>query len=263
MIALSPFTIAKRYLMSLQRNFVVYRKVWLTNALPNIMLPFFLFVSFGLGLNFLVGKFFYHGIEVSYVHYIAPAMISINVVFNAFFESTYSSYVRMDRQKTFDAMMATPLTMTEIMTGEILWGATKALIATAIMQAVISLFGLIQYPEGFLILPLAFLGGIAFSAFGLFFTGTLPTFEMVNLPVCLIVCPMCAVSGTFFPLQHMAPWLQWIAEALPLTHLVKITRAFSFGVMDAELWWSGAYLLVFCAIFFPLAVYVMRRRIMK
>ena len=263
MITAFPMHISKRFLMSWQRNFIVYKKVWMTNALPNMLLPFFLVVSFGMGLNALVGKFLYHGIEVSYVHFIAPAMISINTMFNAFFESTYSSFVRMDHQKTFDAMMATPLNMTEIVTGEIIWGATKALIATAIMQAIISLFGLIQYPEGLLILPLAFLGGIAFSSIGMFFTGTVATMEMLNLPVCLFITPMSIISGTFFPLQHMSTWVQWLAAILPLTHLVRLTRVFSLGVIDTELLWSVAYLVVFCVIFFPLAVYKIHRRLMK
>jgi lipooligosaccharide transport system permease protein len=190
-------------------------------------------------------------------------MISINTMFNAFFESTYSSFVRMDHQKTFDAMMATPLNMTEIVTGEIIWGATKALIATAIMQTIISLFGLIQYPEGLLIVPLAFLGGIAFSSIGMFFTGTVATMEMLNLPVCLFITPMSMISGTFFPLQNMSTWVQWLAAILPLSHLVRLTRAFTFGVIDTELLWSVGYLVVFCVIFFPLAVYKIRRRLMK
>ena len=67
---------------------------------------------------------------------------------NAFFENTYGSFIRMYYQKTFDAMMATPLSVNDIITGEIIWGATKSLIATVIMMTVISLFGLIHYPEG-------------------------------------------------------------------------------------------------------------------
>ena len=263
MITAFPLNISRRCFMSWQRNFIVYKKVWMTNALPNMLLPFFLVVSFGMGLNALVGKFLYHGIEVSYVHFVAPAMISINTMFNAFFESTYSSFVRMNHQKTFDAMMATPLNMTEIVTGEIIWGATKALIATAIMQAIVTLFGLIQYPEGLLILPLAFLGGIAFSSIGMFFTGTVATMEMLNLPVCLFITPMSMISGTFFPLQNMSTWVQWLAAILPLTHLVRLTRAFSLGVIDTELLWSVAYLVVFCVIFFPLAIYKIDRRLMS
>lgn len=263
MITIFPMSISRRFLKGWQRNFIVYKKVWMTNALPNMLLPFFLVVSFGMGLNALVGKFFYYGFEVSYVHFIAPAMISINTMFNAFFESTYSSFVRMDHQKTFDAMMATPLNMTEIVTGEIIWSATKALIAAAIMQAIVTLFGFIQYPVGLLILPLAFLGGIAFSSIGMFFTGTVATLEMFNLPICLFITPMSVICDTFFPLQNMSTWVQWIAAILPLTHLVRLTRAFSFGVIDAELLWSCAYLVVFCVILFPLAIYKIHRRLMK
>ena len=113
-----------------------------------------------MGLSALIGNIQYRGTEISYIAYIAPALISINIMYNAFFETTYSSFVRMYYQKTFDAMMATPLFIGEVITGEIFWGATKSLIATLIMLGVISLFGLIDYPAGLLIIPLSFLGGM-------------------------------------------------------------------------------------------------------
>ena len=91
---------------------------------------------------------------------------------NAFFETTYASFVRMYYQKTFDAMMATPLSLEEVITGEIVWGATKSVIATAIMLAVISAFGLIQYPEGLLILPLAFWEALPSDRSGCFLPGS-------------------------------------------------------------------------------------------
>lgn len=85
--------------------------------------------------------------------FIAPALLCIAMMYNSFFETTYGSFVRMYYQKTFDAMLATPLYLEDIIAGEIVWGATKAVIATAIMQAILTLFGLIRYPEGLLILP--------------------------------------------------------------------------------------------------------------
>lgn len=53
-------------------------------------------------------------------------------MYNAFFETTFASYVRMYYRKTFDAMLATPLSIQEIITGEIVWGATKSVIGTSI-----------------------------------------------------------------------------------------------------------------------------------
>jgi lipooligosaccharide transport system permease protein len=255
--------ITKRFIRVWQRNLTVYQRLWKVVFLPPLLEPLFYLVAFGVGLSVLVGSVGYHGTEVSYIAFIAPALIAINIMQNAFFETTYASFVRMYYQKTFDAMMATPLCLEEIMTAEIIWGATKSVMATAIMQGVISLFGLIQYPAGLLIIPLAFVGGVAFGSIGLFFTGTVETIEMFNLPIFLFVTPMFLFSGTFFPLENLPLWAQKFALIFPLTHLVKLTRAFCFSSMDSGLLWSIAYLLAFCLVFFPLAIFNMRRRLIK
>jgi lipooligosaccharide transport system permease protein len=246
-----------------QRNLTVYQKMWKILFLPPLLEPLFYLVAFGVGLSALIGGVYYDGGEVSYIAFIAPALIAINIMYNAFFENTYASFVRMYFQKTFDAMMATPLSLEEVITAEIVWGATKAVIATAIMQGVVSLFGLIQYPEGLLILPLAFLGGMAFGSIGMFFTGLVKTIEMFNLPIFLFVTPMFLFSGTFFPLENLPLWAQKLAVIFPLTHLVKLTRAFSFGQTGADLIGSCAYLILFSVIWFPLALLKMHRRLIK
>ena len=255
--------ISRRFIRVWQRNLTVYQKIWKVVFLPPILEPIFYLVAFGVGLSVLVGAIHYHGSEVSYMAFIAPALIAINIMQNAFFENTYASFVRMYYQKTFDAMMATPLNLEEIMAGEIIWGATKSVMATAVMQGVISLFGLVQYPEGFLIIPLAFLGGIAFGSIGLFFTGMVRAIEMFNLPVFLFVTPMFVFSGTFFPLENLPLWAQRLAAIFPLTHLVRLTRSLSFGLISPDLLWGVAYLLVFSLVFFPLAILGMHRRLIK
>ncbi len=225
--------------------------------------PLFYLLAFGVGLSVLVGKIHCHGIEVSYVKFIAPALLSINIMNNAFFENTYASFVRMYYQKTFDAMMATPLTLEEIITAEIVWSATKSAIATTLMLIVISSFGLIHYPHGLFIIPLSFLGGIAFGSLGMFFTGIVPRIELFNLPIFLFITPMLLFSGTFFPMENLPQWAQIAAVFLPLTHLVNLARAFSFGIIDAGALWGFGYLLIFCLVFFPLAIRKMHKRLIK
>jgi lipooligosaccharide transport system permease protein len=255
--------VSRRFLRVWQRNLKVYQKMWKILFLPPLLEPLFYLLAFGVGLSVLIGSVRYHGSDVSYIGFIAPALIAVNMMYNAFFENTYASFVRMYFQKTFDAMMATPLSLEEIITGEIVWGATKAVIATAIMQAVVSLFGLIQYPEGLLLIPLAFLSGIGFGSIGMFFTGLVKSIEMFNLPIFLFITPMFLFSGTFFPLENLPLWAQKFAILFPLTHLVKLTRAFTFGWISADLLWSCAYLLLFCVIWFPLAILKMRHRLVK
>jgi lipooligosaccharide transport system permease protein len=263
MIETFPIRISRRFLRVWQRNLKVYRKSWKISFIPPFLEPLFYLIAFGVGLSSLVGNIRYQGSEISYVSFIAPALIGVSIMYNSFFETTYASFVRMYYQKTFDAMLATPLSLEEVITGEIAWGATKSLIAAAIMMGVIGFFGLIRFPEGLLILPLSVLGGIAFGSIGMFFTGIVTNIEMFNLPVFLFVTPMFLFSGTFFPLENLPRWAQQAAFFFPLTHLANLTRAFSFGQIHISLFWEIGYLLLFSLIFFPLAILKMQRRLIK
>jgi lipooligosaccharide transport system permease protein len=106
------------------------------NFLPPLLEPLLYLLSLGYGLGAFVSDIG----GVPYPEFIAPALLAISIMNAAFFETTYSSYVRMYFQKTFDAMMATPLSIDEVITGEIVWGATKSLIAAAIIVGDKNLF---------------------------------------------------------------------------------------------------------------------------
>ncbi len=246
-----------------QRNLIVYMQSWKVRSLPPLLEPIFYLVAFGVGLGSLVGGVRYAGEEISYTRFIAPALIAITVMNNAFFENSYASFVRMYYQKTFDAMMTTPLTVQEIIAGEILWGATKAVIATAIMMAAISVFGLISFPEGLLLLPIAFLGGLAFGGAGMICTALVPNIEIFNLPIFLFITPMFLFGGTFFPLESLPDWGRTTAVFLPLTHLVNLSRSSAIGRSDASVITGLAYLVLFVSASFPTALYLMRRRLIK
>ena len=263
MIEMSSTRISRRFLRVWQRNLKVYKKSWKISFIPPFLEPLFYLIAFGVGMSGLVGEIHHQGSQISYVSFIAPALIGVSIMYNSFFETTYASFVRMYYQKTFDAMLATPLSLEEVITGEIVWGATKSLIATAIMMVVISFFGFIRFPEGLLLLPLAILGGIAFGSMGMFFSGIVANIEMFNLPVFLFVTPMFLFSGTFFPLENLPPWARQAALLFPLTHLTSLARAFSYGQIHLSLLWEIAYLLLFSIIFFPLAILKMRQRLIK
>ncbi len=246
-----------------QRNWTVYRQTWRISFVPPLLEPLFYLLAFGIGLSALIGEITYRGVGISYIAFIAPALIAINIMQSAFFENTYASFVRMYYQKTFNAMLATPLSLEEVITGEIVWGATRSLIGTAIMMAVISAFGLIRYPEGLLLLPLALLGGLAFGAIAMLFTSIVPNIETFNLPIFLFITPMFLFSGTFFPIDALPPWAGSLAQFLPLTHLVRLARDLSYGQIGPEVFGSLAYLLLFTLVAYLLALRGMARRIIR
>ena len=257
------WSISWRFIRVWQRNLRVYQRIWKINFLPPLLEPVLYIVAFGLGFGGLIGKISYQHLEISYVAFITPALLAINIMNNAFFENTYASFVRMYYQKTFDALLATPLSLEEVITGEIIWGATKSVIATVIMQAALSMFGLIAYPHGLLIIPLAFLGGIAFGSIGMLCTGIVPSIDMFNLPLFLFITPMFLFSGTFFPIDNLPQWAKSLSLLFPLTHLVHIVRQLSLGIIHAGLLWQVGYLIVFSLIFFPLGLFAMHQRLIK
>lgn len=255
--------ISPRFMRVWERNLVVYKRTWAMSFLPPLLEPVLYLLAFGVGLSVLIGEIEYQGQPISYAAFIAPGLLAINMMYNAFFENTYASFVRMYYQKTFDAMLATPLSLEEVIVGELVWGATKSLIATVLMQSVVSLLGLVSYPLGFLIIPVSLLGGMAFACLGMYFTGIVPHIEMFNLPIFLLISPMFLFAGTFFPLSALPKWVDTIAWFFPLTHLVALTRALSLGEIKSHLIGNVAYLVIFSAVFFCLALEKMRNRLIK
>jgi len=245
------------------RDLLVYRATWWTNLLPPMLEPILYFLAFGAGLGVLVGRLRWQGQEVSYLEFIAPGLVAISVMFSAVFETSYGSFVRMYYQKTFDAILATPLTLEDVLVGEILWGATKSVLSALAMGAVIALFGVLAWPSSLGLLPLAALGGLLFASMGLCFTALCPTIDAFNLPTFLFIMPMFLFSGTFFPLELLPGWARAVGWGLPLTHLASLMRASSLGRPAPALGSSAAYLAALTAILFVLALALMRRRLVR
>ncbi|MGA8280408.1 MAG: ABC transporter permease [Desulfobacterales bacterium] len=252
-----------RFLRVWERNLVVYQKIWKVNFITPLLEPLFYIMAFGLGFSGLIGTVRYAGLALSYTAFIAPALIATAVMWNAFFETTYGSFVRMYYQKTFDGMLSTPLSLEEIIIAEIVWSATKAVGAASVMLLVLGVLGYVRFPLGLLLIPVALLGGLAFGAVGMFFTGIVPTIDMFNLPIFLFVTPMFLFSGTFFPISNLPLWAQPVALVFPLYHLTELARCFSLGAHETPPVLSILYLLLFFMIFAVLALRAMRRRLIK
>jgi lipooligosaccharide transport system permease protein len=241
-----------------RRNWEVFFKTYTVNFLPPVLEPVLYLLAIGYGLGSFVGEI--DGIP--YVEYIAPALLSISMMNSAFFECTYSSYVRMYYMKTFDAMIATPLSIDDVIAGELLWGATRSFIYTAVMLVVLILFGVVDLPASFLVLPFSFFAGLLFAGIAMCFTAITPSIDALNYPSFLFITPMFLFSGTFFPLSVLPEAIQLFAVALlPLTQLVQVTRSLTLTTLSPLFFYSLAWIAVATAFFFLLSTWLMRRRL--
>lgn len=202
-----------------------YRNSWLVNCLPPISEPIIYLFGFGVGLGPLVGSVHYHGIDIEYFHFIAPAMIAVGMLFQAFFEGAYGTFVRLRYQLTWQSMLTTPLRFHHIFLGDYLWAITRGSIAGLLTAIVAYCFGVLSTTSFLLALPLLPIGSAVFAALGMAAAGIVRSIDQLNIPVFLALVPMFVLCGTYFPRDVLPAGLRELTSLLPLSLLVDLLRA--------------------------------------
>jgi lipooligosaccharide transport system permease protein len=248
----------KRAFRVWQRHAKVYTKLYLSSIALNFVEPVLYLAALGLGLGAYVKEI--NG--VPYVNFIAPGIIASSAMFAATYECSYGTYVRMTYQKTFDAILATPVNVNDLIAGEMCWGATKSVLYGTIIMIVIAAFGLVPSPLLLLVIPLLFLSGLIFAEISLIFTALVPGIDSFNYFYTLFMTPMFLFSGIFFPIESLPAVVGKIAFFTPLYHLVNICRAFSGGTPATALW-DVAWIIAVVILLAPYSFKLLRRRLVK
>jgi lipooligosaccharide transport system permease protein len=236
----------------------VYTKLYKSSIALNFVEPILYLAALGLGLGAFVKEI--NG--VPYVKFIAPGIIASSAMFAAIYECTYGTYVRMTFQKTFDAILATPVNLDDLVMGEMMWGASKSLLYGTTIVIVISLFNLVDSPLIICALPLLFMSGIIFAEISLVFVAIVPGIDSFNYFYTLLMTPMFLFSGIFFPLDTLPPIVLNIAYFTPLYHLVNVCRSLAAGYLPA-VWSDMLWILAVSLILAPFPFRLMRKRIIK
>lgn len=238
-----------------RRDLLVWQKYLLASLVANFGEPMLYLFAMGFGLGRFVQSF--NGL--SYPEFIAPAILVISVMNGASFETTFSSYTRMEVQKTFHGIAMTPVSMEEVIAGEILWAATKAMITSSVIFLALLAFGLIQSPWVLLMPIVMGLTGLVFSSLGMLMTSFARSYDFFSYYFTLLISPMFLFSGTFFPVDNLPRWAQVLAYFLPLTYPVKIARHLFAGQI---LPMDGVYAMGMLA-FASIVSWIAMRRLVK
>ena len=239
-----------------RRNFLVWRKLIAAAVLSNLADPLIMLFGLGYGLGALLPS-----VEgMSYIAFFAAGQLCTATMFTASFESMFSGFARMQGQKTWDAILYAPLTIDDIVAGEIVWAASKAWLTGSTILGVAAVFGLATSPWVLLALPAAFLVGLAFSGLGLVMCVLARGWDFFSYYMTLVMTPMMMISGVFFPADQLPAPLVAIAKALPLYHGVQIVRPLIAGAPPADLWLHVAVLLAYAAAGYAAAMHFARRR---
>jgi lipooligosaccharide transport system permease protein len=223
-----------------RRNAAMYKRTWKWNILPNFFEPVLYLFSIGIG----VGAYISEIGGTSYIAFLAPGLVCVAAMNGASFEVTYNIYVRLVFEKTYDAMLTTPIEPDDVLAGEVLWAVTRSCIYGGCFFVVLMLFGLAPLPSSLWVIFVIPITGLLFSAIGMVFSLRIPNIDMFSFYFTLFLTPLFLFSDVFFPLKERLAdsWL-WVAEALPLLHPVRLTRASFNGEFSVIVLWDLAYTL--------------------
>ena len=246
-----------------ERNIMVYRHQWII-IVSGAFEPIFYLVGIGLGLGGIVREVpLSDGRVVPYVTFVAPALVATAAMNGAVFETIFNVFFKLNFAKTYEGVLATPMGITEIAIGEMLWALMRAALYAVAMFVIMLVAGLILSPWAALMVPAALLVAAAFAAAGLAGTSYLRTVNDFDVPMGLIVMPMFLFSGTFFPIS-IYPWfIQVFMQATPLYHAISLIRGLSTGIVGWAQVWDLGYLLAFFAICLWIAMRQMERKLIK
>ncbi len=242
-----------------RRNLLVWRRLFWPALLMNLGEPSFYLLGLGLGLGSLVGDL--DGLP--YLAFLASGLVASSAMQTATFEGMYSAYTRMVPQKTYEAMLATPLQVQDILLGEMLWCAAKSTFSAAGILSIAAILGVVHGLLALWALPAAFLTGLAFAGPALVMSAKANSYEFFNYYFVLVITPMLLLCGVFYPLDTLPAALRALVDWLPLTHAVELIRPLLLGSVPTRPLLNLAVLAAFAAASFGLAVLLARRRLIR
>jgi lipooligosaccharide transport system permease protein len=246
-----------------QRNILVYRHQWII-IFSGVFEPLFYLIGIGLGVGAVVQEVpLADGRVIPYAAFVAPALMATAAMNGAVFETIFNVFFKLNYAKTYDGVLATPMGITEIALGELIWALLRAALYAVAMFLIMIPMGLVLSPLGILTVPAALLVAASFAAAGLAGTSYLRTVNDFDVPMGLVVMPMFLFSGTFFPITIFAEPIQFVIRLTPLYHGINLIRGLSTGLFELGDLLSVVYLVAFFAICLWIAMRQMERKLIK
>ncbi|MFM7760632.1 MAG: ABC transporter permease [Burkholderiaceae bacterium] len=252
-------SLSLRFMPVWRRNLLVWRKLAVASVIGNIAEPMITLLAFGYGLGSLLQQ-----IEgVPYIEFLASGSICMSVMMAASFESLYSAFSRMHVQKTWDALLNTPLSLDDIVLAEMLWAASKAMISALAILLVLFMLGIGLHPTTVLVPPLLLLTGICFASIALIVNAIAKAYDFFTYYFTLVLTPMIFLSGVYYPATQLPIWLQSIASFLPLGAAVRLVRPLLLGQLPQDPLKDMVILLAYTVVGFYVATILTRKRLLK
>jgi lipooligosaccharide transport system permease protein len=216
----------------MSREVANFRTFWKATTFSSLLEPTIYLLAFGLGLgSTIVAQV--QGLD--YVEFVGTGMVATAVIFSSALPAMFGTFVKERFQRTYDALLAAPIDVEELVTAEMLWIGLRSGFYGCFPLIVSFFFGLDPTIEMLLVPIFCFTTALGFAAFGIGVAASVAKIDQFNYVTTLVITPLFLVAGTFFPIDQLPQGLQVLANFNPLYQLVELVRgaAFGFEAVDA------------------------------
>jgi lipooligosaccharide transport system permease protein len=241
-----------------RRNVLVWKRLLGPALVSNLGEPALYLLGLGYGLGHFIGEM----AEMPYLTFLASGFIASSAMTTATFEGMYSVYTRMVPQKTYDAILSTPMEVDDILAGEMLWCATKSVFSGAAILLVAAMLGVVVSWQALWVLPAVFLVGLCFAGPAILMSAIATGYDFFTYYFVLLITPMFMLCGVFYPVSTLPEGLQGLVQALPLTHAVALVRPLAAGLELSQVLIHIGVLAAYAAVSYYFAVALVRRRLL-
>lgn len=213
-----------------QHHLSLYRRVWKGSVFNSFLSPALYLGSLGLGLGSLISHNQLAALGgLSYAAFVAPGMLASAAMLTSSSESMYPIMARVQWMRTYDAMLATPLGVSDLVGGELLWQFFRLTTVSTVFFLVMLAFHTVTSPLGVLAIPVSVLTGLAFGLPIMAWSALQHVDSWFAVVYRFVITPLFILGGTFFPISRLPLLVQPIAWLTPLAHGVALARALSSG----------------------------------
>jgi lipooligosaccharide transport system permease protein len=241
----------------MSRDVAIFGRYWKATTFSSIVQPTIYLLAFGLGFGSLVT----HIGHLKYVQYVGTGVVATAVLFSSAFPGMFNTFIRWQFQRTYDAILAAPVDVEELITAEILWISVRAGIYGVAPLLVAIAFGLEPDPGMLLVPGICFVTGFGFAAFGVTVAAVAKTIDNFNYITSAVLTPLFLVAGTFFPISALPEGVRTVAEFNPLYHCVQLVRDASLGGLGTADLGHLAVLVAFAVLMWRLAIRQLGKRL--
>ena len=242
---------------------IAYRSTWRGTIVSSFLRLVLFLAAMGMGLGTLVDRGGGRALGVPYLDFLAPGLLAATAMMVGSMEAMWPVMAGFKWIRSYDAMLATPISPADVAVGQLLWIAVRLVIACGAYVVVTSAFGALRPLAILVVLPAAVLTGMAYAAPVAAFTASLQLETALATLQRFAILPMFLLSGTFFPVEQLPAALRAVAYVTPIWHGVDLCRSVALGTAGAgTVAGHLAYLAACLGLGAALAVRQFRRRLL-